>query len=466
MPMITQNFNEQRLGIRVFVGMPLLYRLPENLDPQGSQRKGLIQNISTEGIYFRLEDIIPIRTELKISFELPDKRRINASVRVMRIEFQEKENKYGIGAYFTEIRDEDLGEICRQLVEKLDINNLLRLTIEKKASDLHLIADRQPVMRINGEIVSLKHLQPLSAEDIPRLLFSIMSQEQIKRFQTEKELDFAVQFDEEHRFRVNVHQQRGNIEAALRLIHTRIFSFEELTIPAVVKDLARLKDGLVLIVGTTGSGKSTTMAAMVDLINKERKGVVITLERPIEYVYVNDKCIIKQREVGIDTNSFSAALKSTLRQDPNVIIVGELDDAETIKTALIAAEAGHLVIASFHAPNTIQAIDRLTSMFPVAHRKQVLFQMANALRGIVCQILLPCSNKDKRVLATEVMIANDAVKHIIRNNELLQLATLIQTGASQGMIPMKEAIWKAFEMGQIDGETANAYAEEFKVPGR
>lgn len=464
--MIAQNFHEQRLGNRVYVGIPIVYRLPEQLDPQGIPRKALIENISTEGILLRLEDILPIRIDLKVSFDLPDKRKVEAVVRVIRIEFREEENKYGIGGYFHEISDDDRSEIYKQLVDKLDINNLLKLSIEKNASDLHLIADKPPVMRINGEITSLDNLQPLSADDIPRLLYSIMGQEQIKRFQVEKELDFAVQYDEEHRFRVNLHQQRGHTEAALRLIHTRIFSFEELNIPPVVKDLARLKEGLVLIVGTTGSGKSTTMAAMVDLINKERKGVVITLERPIEYVYVNDKCIIKQREVGIDTNSFSAALKSTLRQDPNVIIVGELDDAETVKTALVAAEAGHLVIASFHAPNTIQAIDRLTSMFPVEHRKQVLFQMANALKGIVCQVLLPCQDRNKRLLAAEVMIANDAVKHIIRNNELLQLATLIQTGGSQGMVSMKDAIWKAFEMGQIDGETANAYAEEFKAQGR
>jgi len=464
--MITQNFHEQRLAFRVYVGIPMTYRLPAQLDPQSSLKKALVQNVSTEGIYFRLEEIIPIRTELTISFELPNKHPVNATVRIMRIEFLDKENKYGIGASFCEIKEEDRNEIYRQLVEKLDINNLLKMTIDKKASDLHLLAERPPVMRINGEIISLDELQPLSADDIPRLLFSIMGQEQIRKFQADKELDFALQYDAEHRFRVNLHQQRGHMEAALRLIHTRIFSFEELNIPSVVKDLARLKEGLVLIVGTTGAGKSTTMAAMVDLINKERKGVVITLERPIEYVYVNDKCIIKQREVGIDTNSFSAALKSTLRQDPNVIIVGELDDAETIRTALIAAEAGHLVIASFHAPNTIQAVDRLTSMFPVEHRKQVLFQMANALKGIICQVLLPCGDRNKRLLATEVLIANDAVKHVIRNNELLQLATLIQTGASQGMVSMKDAIWKAFEMGQIDGETANAYAEEFKVPGR
>lgn len=466
--MIQQNCHEQRLAFRVYVGLPLTYTLPERLNPEGKVKKALAHNISTEGIYFQLnDDVIPIKTDLKISFELPaNKYVVNATVRTMRIEFMEKENKYGIGAAFNEISEEDRNEIYKQLVEKLDINKLLKLTIEKGASDLHLLADQPPVLRINGEIHTLE-MTPLSADDIPRLIYSIMGQPQIRKFQIDKELDFAIQYDKENRFRVNLHQQRGCVEAALRLINTRLLTFDDLKIPSVVKDLARQKEGLILIVGTTGSGKSTTMAAMIDLINHERRGVIITLERPIEYVYKNDNCIIKQREVGIDTNSFSSALKSTLRQDPNVIIVGELDDMETVKTALIAAEAGHLVIASFHAPNTIQAVDRLASLFPVEHRKQVLFQLSNALKGIICQVLLPCADqKNKRVLATEVMIANDAVKHIIRNNELLQLATLIQTGGSQGMIPMKDSIWKCFENGLIDGETANAYSEEFKTQGR
>jgi len=217
----------------------------------------------------------------------------------------------------------------------------------------------------------------------------------------------------------------------------------------------------VLVVGPTGSGKTTTIAAMVELINQERKAVVITLERPIEYIHNNVKSIIKQREVGVDTNSFSVALKSSLRQDPNVIVVGEMDDIETVKTALIAAEAGYLVIASFHAPNTIQAIDRMASIFPVENRRQVLAQLANCIRGIIFQLLIPRRDKNGRVLASEVVIGNDAVRTIVRKDELIQLPTIVQTSGMYHMQTMYDSIRKYLNEGIIDEETALLYSEEF-----
>jgi len=223
-----------------------------------------------------------------------------------------------------------------------------------------------------------------------------------------------------------------------------------LNIPEVVKDLARHKDGLVLIAGPTGSGKTTTIAAMIDLINRERKAVIITLERPIEYVHANIKSIVKQREIGVDTNSFSVALKSTLRQDPNVIVIGELDDAETIKTAFMAAEAGYLVIASFHAPDTVQGIDRLVSAFPIENRRQVLFQLSNCLLGIVSQLLLPRKGSKDRILITEVLIGTDATRKVIRNDQIIHLPTIIQTGASHKMHLMADCIRKFTEQGLIE----------------
>jgi len=265
----------------------------------------------------------------------------------------------------------------------------------------------------------------------------------------------------QNRFRINIHQQRGFLEATLRRISTKIHSFDELNLPEVIRDLARQKEGLVLIVGPTGSGKTTTIAAMLDIINNERKGVIITLERPIEYVYSNIKCIIKQREVGIDTNSFSTALKSTLRQDPNIIVVGEIDDVETVRTAIIAAESGHLVIASFHAPNTVQAIDRLTSLFPIENRKHILFQLSRSLKGIVCQLLIPTKNRQDRVLATEIVIVTDALRNIIRNDELFQIPTIIQTGGALRMQSMQQSIKRYLDQGIIDAETAIEYSEEF-----
>jgi twitching motility protein PilT len=303
----------------------------------------------------------------------------------------------------------------------------------------------------------------LNTDDITNLVYGLISKQQIIRFEKEKELDFGIQYDALNRFRVNVHQQRGFLEAAFRLITTKISSFEELRLPEVIKDLARQKDGLVLIVGPTGSGKTTTIAAMVELINQERRGVIITLERPIEYIHTNIKSIIKQREVGVDTGSFSVALKSSLRQDPNVIVVGELEDTETIKTALLAAEAGYLVIASFHAPDTMQAIDRLASIFPPENRKQVLSQLGNCIRGIIAQLLIPSKDRKKRVLVTEIVIANDAVRRVIRSDELIQLSTIIQTGASYKMQSMYDSIMRCLDEGIVDEEAALFYSKEFSM---
>lgn len=449
---------ERRRKTRVFVRIPIVCTL---VDPETKiirNKTALSGDISSEGIYFEIDEILALKTEIDIRFQLPHSNNvITATIKVMRIEAVK--NNFAIGAVFTRISDKDKAEI-EQLVERLNINKLLSLTIQKGASDLHLLAEQPPVMRINGELQILES-QKIHVDEIPQLVFSLMNKEQIRLFEREKEMDFGIQYDIQSRFRVNVHQQRGFVEATFRLIESKTFSFEELRIPDVVKDLARQKDGLVLITGPTGSGKTTTIAAMVDLINQERKAVVITLERPIEYVHQNVKSIIKQREVGVDTNSFSVALKYSLRQDPNVIVIGEMDDIETIKTAMIAAEAGYLVIATFHAPDTIQAIDRLVSVFPPENRRQVIAQLSNCLRGIIAQLLLPRKDRKGRVLASEVLIATDAVKRILRKDELFQLPTNIQTGANFKMQAMSDSIRKYLEEGIIDVETAMFYSQEF-----
>ncbi|MGE5196934.1 MAG: PilT/PilU family type 4a pilus ATPase, partial [Deltaproteobacteria bacterium] len=440
--------------------LPIVCQLIDSKDKTVRNKTVLSRNISSSGIYFEIDELITLGTEMNVSFQLPNsKNMIHTTIRVMRIETLETEKAFGIGATFINIADKDKEEI-QILVDRLDINKLLAIAIKKLASDLHLLAGQSPVLRIQGDLEILD-LPKLSPDDIPKLVYSIMSKHQIKRFEQEKELDFAIQFDMHNRFRVNLHQQRGYTEATFRLINTEISSFEELKIPLVIKELAGLKDGLILIVGPTGSGKSTTIAAMVEYINHERKAVIITLERPIEYVYANEKSIIKQREIGIDTASFSTALKSTLRQDPNVIVIGELDDVETVKTAIIAAEAGHFVLASFHAPNTVQAIDRLANMFPVENRKQILFQLSNCIKGVICQLLLPSIDRRTRILATEILIATDAVRNVMRNDELIHLPTIIQTGASYKMQSMNESIKYYVDHNLVDPATANFYSKEF-----
>lgn len=457
--MLRYNFSERRKFYRVYANIPIVCESPDPKDNTIHSKTAMIKDISSGGVYLEIDEILSLRMEINVTFQLPKSNNIiRAAIRVVRVETIEAEENFGIGALFVRIADKDREEI-RQLVERLDIDKLLELCIKNGASDLHLLAEQAPVLRLHGELGVLD-MPKLYADEIPQLLYSVMTKQQIRLFEKEKELDFGIQYDMQNRFRVNVHQQKGFIEAAFRLINTKFFSFEELNIPEVVKDLARQNDGLILITGPTGSGKTTTMAAMVDLINRERKAVVITLERPIEYVHANIKSIIKQREIGIDTNSFSVALKSSLRQDPNIIVIGELEDIETVRTALIAAEAGYLVIASFHSPNTLQAIDRLVGMFPMDNRRQVLSQLANCLKGVVTQLLLPRRDKKGRILASEVLVVNDAVKNLIRNDELYQIPTIIQTGAAYKMQPMLQLIKKYFDQGIIDSHTVDLYSKE------
>lgn len=458
--MLSLSIPERRNYFRIHCDLPVVCEYTDLKSKSIIKVNAMARNISSDGIFLQMEDEVSLGSELNISFKIPrSDSLINAGIKSVRIEMLEGANKFGIGALFTRLAPKDKEQI-NLLVERLNINKLLELTIQKGGSDLHLLAERVPFIRIYGEIEPLDWPK-LSAQDINYLLNSIMTRQQIINFEKTKELDFAIQYDMLNRFRINVHQQKGFTEATLRLINTKISSFEELNIPDVVRDLASLKDGLIIIAGSTGSGKTTTIAAMVEYINCKRKAVIITLERPIEYVYPDEQSIIKQREVGIDTFSFSAALKSTLRQDPNVIVVGELDDVETIRTAIIAAEAGHLVIASFHAPNTIQAIDRLVSIFPLENRKHVLSQLSHCLRGVITQLLIPRRDKQGRVLVTEVLVATDAVKRIIRNDELIHIPTVIQTGAAYNMRPISESIKQCVEKEIIDLETANFYSEEF-----
>jgi twitching motility protein PilT len=450
---------EKRASYRTFINIPFSIEVSDPIDKTTNIKTLIIRDISENGICFKSDELFPISAEYKVKFQLPDNDNIiNATIKVVRVEVLGLD-EFDFGACFSFISEIDRGTIKRS-IERVNIRNLLAIVIKKNASDLHLLVNQSPIIRVNGELESLTTEQPFTPEEIKQLLYSLMNKQQIRAFERDKELDFGMQYDIKSRFRVNLHQQRGFLEATFRLINTREFSYEELNIPDVVKDLTRQREGLILITGPTGSGKSTTMSAMVDLINHERKAVIVTLERPIEYVHANIKSIIKQREIGIDTNSFASALKSTLRQDPNIIVVGELDDIDTISTAFIAAEAGYLVIASFHAPSAIQAIDRLANTFPTEHRKKILNQLSVCLNAVIVQLLMPKTNKKGRVLACEVLIVNEAVKRNIRKDELIQISSIIQTSRSIKMQSMTESIKRAYENGSIDGTTLEYYTKE------
>ena len=346
----------------------------------------------------------------------------------------------------------------------MDLKELLKVTISQSASDLHLTERSPPILRVDGKLVPMSH-PPVSREELKKAIYGILTDPQKEKFERDRELDFSLALEGLERFRVNVHIQRGSVEAALRRIPLYVPSIEDLALPQAIVDFARRPDGLVLITGPTGSGKTTTLAAMIDLINRERSGMIIAIEDPIEYVHKNKKAVIKQREVYSDTHSFAEALKRCLRQDPDVIVVGEMRDLETIGTTLTAAETGHLVLATLHTPDAAQTIERIIDVFPAHQQQQVRLQLSACIQGVVCQRLLPRAEGEGRVLVTEVLVATPAIRNLIREKAVEQIPTAIQTGSQYGMHTMDACLRTLFEQGIItfeDAMTQVKNVEEFK----
>jgi twitching motility protein PilT len=321
-----------------------------------------------------------------------------------------------------------------------------------------LTFDSPPILRIDGKL-SLTDFEPLTKDQLKKLIYGILSDRQKEKFEVERELDFSLALSGMDRYRVNVHIQRGSVEAAFRRIPLFIPAMEELGLPPIMADLARKKNGLVLLTGPTGTGKTTTLAAMINLITEDRENLIIMIEDPIEYMHFNKKSIIKQREVYSDTHSFAEALKRSLRQDPDVIVVGEMRDLETIATALTAAETGHLVLATLHTPDAPQTVQRIIDVFPPHQQTQVKLQLAAALQGVVSQNLLSRADGLGRVLATEVMIATAAVRNLIREQSIEQIPTAIQTGSAYGMHSMDKSLQLLCKEGIISYESALAYVK-------
>jgi len=348
----------------------------------------------------------------------------------------------------------------------LDVKTLLKISMERSASDIHLTVNMPPVIRIYGRLFILEQFGVLDRDTLKNLIYSILTNSQKEYFEQNKELDFSFSPAGYDRFRVNVHIQRGNVEAAFRRIPSVIPSITELGLPAVAEDLARKPNGLVLVTGPTGVGKTTTLAAMLDLINKERECVIVCIEDPIEFIHKNNKSIIKQREVYADTNSFAEALRRSLRQDPDVIVVGEMRDLETISTALTAAETGHLVLATLHTPDAPQTVQRIIDVFPPHQQHQVRLQLADSLQGVISQLLLPKATGEGRVLATEVMVSTPGIRNLIREGEIAQIPTLIQTGGQYGMKTMDKCLKELYENKLITYDVALSKAkniQEFKA---
>ena len=341
-----------------------------------------------------------------------------------------------------------------------DLGQLLKEAVQKGASDLHLGAGTMPHMRLDGGLIPADNtvLDEVSAKN---LIYSILTDEQKGKFEKDKELDFAFTIEGLSRFRVNVFFQRGYVGAAIRALPFKIMSFEECGLPVnVVQDFCNKQKGLVLVTGATGSGKSTSLASMVDHINTHRDCHIITVEDPIEYVHANKKCIIDQREVGSDTNTFSQALKHVLREDPDVILIGEMRDLETVEAALVIAETGHLVFATLHTSDSAQTINRIIDVFPSRQQAQVRTQLSFVLTGILSQQLLSRKSGKGRVLAVEVLIANHAIKSLIRESKIHQVYSVIQTGQKDSMQTMNQALFDLCKKGDISEEEALANTTE------
>ncbi|HOE95856.1 MAG TPA: type IV pilus twitching motility protein PilT [Candidatus Sumerlaeota bacterium] len=337
------------------------------------------------------------------------------------------------------------------------VQDLLTEATRQGASDLHLVSWSPPIMRLNGTLVPMDMAQ-LTPQDLAPMILGLLNEEQRNRFGRDWELDLSLTLRNVGRFRVNVHRQRGAIEAAFRIVTDRIRTIRQLGLPPIIEELARRESGLILITGPTGSGKSTTLAAMIDQINQERRCMIVTIEDPIEYVFRHRNSIIKQRELGIDTRSFAVALRESLRQDPDVIVVGEMRDLETIATALTAAETGHLVLTTIHTPDVVQTVDRVVDVFPPHQQEQIRMQFANTIQGIIAQQLLPITGGQGRVAACEVLVATLAVRKILRSAKAEQLHTALQTGTELGMITMDKSLKLLYQRGLISLDMALAKA--------
>ena len=320
------------------------------------------------------------------------------------------------------------------------IDDLLEQLVARGASDLHISIASPPAIRVRGHIERLEGYEPLSPDDTRALLYRILNSEQQKNFEIKRQLDFAYAIPGLARFRVNVYYQREAVGAAFRVIPTDIKSAEELGLPSVLHDLAQQPRGIVLVTGPTGSGKSTTLAAIVDEINRTRAEHILTVEDPVEFVHKHKKCIVNQREIGPDATSFAEALKAALRQDPDVILVGETRDLETISTALTAAETGHLVFGTLHTQSAPSTIDRIIDVFPPSQQEQVRIMIAGSLQGVVTQTLLPTSDGQGRVAALEILLPDDAVRNLIRQGKVEQIYSVMQTNTKNGMQTMEQAL--------------------------
>ncbi len=336
----------------------------------------------------------------------------------------------------------------------MDLTQLLAFAMQNKASDLHLSPTNFPIIRVHGKLRRVKADHELTSDDIRSMLYSVMTEGQRAEYEANMELDFAISFGEKARFRVNAFTTRNGAAAVFRTIPSEVPTIDELDLPAVLRRFAELEKGLILVTGATGSGKSTTLASLINHINLTMDKHIITIEDPVEFFHHSKKSLINHREIGRDTVSFARALKSSLREDPDVILVGEMRDYETMSLALTAAETGHLVLATLHASTAAKAVDRIIDVFPTGDKPMARTMLAGSLQGVVAQTLLP-KEGGGRVGAFEILVGTNAVRNLIRENQVPQIYSMIQTGSRYGMITMEDYVQDLLDAGQISRETAH-----------
>jgi twitching motility protein PilT len=453
---------DRRIAKRKKSRVSMKYRLTRQKNRPA--REAVTVDISSIAVLFESKEIMSIGTEMQVELDIPAlDRPVIAEGWVNRIEEVEGTHSYHYSVVFNIISHDDQVTL-EKFVQLMDIDNLLRLAVREGASDIHFIADHAPVFRINGKLTSLDLLS-LPASELHEMIMSMLTQNQQQLFLENLELDFSYLLPEGVRFRVNIHKERGNMEAALRLIPTEIKTIEQLGLPQGVHEFAKVSKGLIVISGPTGSGKTTTLAALLDEINRTRNCMVISIEDPIEYVHESKKSIIKQREVGADTKSFANALKHVLRQDPDVILVGEIRDLESISMAITAAETGHLVLTTLHTSDASECVNRIVDVYPSAQQSQVRSQLSGCLEGILVQMLLPRMDRNERILATELLIATPAIRSIIREGKLGQLCTYLESGSKYGMHTLDSSLVRLVKEGKIEEGLARGYAKNPKVFG-
>lgn len=339
----------------------------------------------------------------------------------------------------------------------MTMHDLLQMVVDRDASDLHIVVGSPPHLRVHGELIPVEGVPPLTGEHTKLLIQALLTDEQRNLYEVNKELDFSYSFEDKGRFRVNAYTQKGSSAAALRLIPTKIRSIEELQLPQVFHDATKLRQGLVLVTGPTGEGKSTSLAAMIQEINQSRSEHIITIEDPIEFAYSPEKSIISQREIHHDTHSWEIALRSILREDPDIVLIGEMRDYETIASAITIAETGHLVFATLHTNSASQTIDRIIDVFPEHQQGQIRQQLASSIEAIFSQRLVP-TKTGGRVCAVEVLIANSAVRNLVREGKSFQIDNVMQTSAESGMVTMESSLMRWVQTGLLSPEVARAYA--------